>query len=215
MSGEVLLYDYWRSSAAYRVRIALNLKRVAYRAVPVDLVKGEQRAADYAALNPQGLVPALAIDGLLLTQSLAIIDYLDARHREHPLVPTDPAARAAVLARALVIAADIHPLNNLRVLGYLRGELGADDAAVNRWYHHWITEGFRTLEVQAPIDGLFGGEQPDLADLCLVPQMANAVRFAVPLDHFPRLVAIDARLRALPAFAAAKPDAVRPSSGRG
>jgi maleylacetoacetate isomerase len=127
------------------------------------------------------------------------------------MVPSDPAARSRVLAQALVIAADIHPINNLRVLNYLRRELGADEAAVNRWYHHWILEGFRTLEMQAPAEGLFGGERPNLADVCLVPQMANARRFAVPLDGFPRLVAVDERLRALPAFAAAAPDAVRPA----
>lgn len=211
MSAEVVLYDYWRSSAAYRVRIALGLKGIAYRAVPVDLARSEQADPDYTAINPQGLVPALAIDGHVLTQSLAIIDYLDARVEDPPMVPSDPAARSRVLAQALVIAADIHPINNLRVLNYLRRELGADEAMVNRWYHHWILEGFRTLEMQAPAEGLFGGERPNLADVCLVPQMANARRFAVPLDGFPRLVAIDERLRALPAFAAAAPDAVRPA----
>lgn len=211
MSAEVVLYDYWRSSAAYRVRVALGLKGIAYRAVPVDLARSEQADPDYTAINPQGLVPALAIDGHVLTQSLAIIDYLDARVEDPPMVPSDPAARSRVLAQALVIAADIHPINNLRVLNYLRRELGADEAMVNRWYHHWILEGFRTLEMQAPAEGLFGGERPNLADVCLVPQMANARRFAVPLDGFPRLVAIDDRLRALPAFAAAAPDAVRPA----
>lgn len=211
MSAEVVLYDYWRSSAAYRVRIALGLKGIAYRAVPVDLARSEQADPDYTAINPQGLVPALAIDGHVLTQSLAIIDYLDARGEDPPMVPSDPAARSRVLAQALVIAADIHPINNLRVLNYLRRELGADEAMVNRWYHHWILEGFLTLEMQAPAEGLFGGERPNLADVCLVPQMANARRFAVPLDGFPRLVAIDERLRALPAFAAAAPDAVRPA----
>lgn len=210
MTGEVVLYDYWRSSAAYRVRIVLNLKGIAYRAVPIDLAKGEQTNADYTALNPQGLVPALAIDGHLLTQSLAIIDYLDARADDPPMVPSDPAARSRVLAQALIIAADVHPINNLRVLNYLRGELGADEAAINRWYHHWILEGFASLEEQAPADGLLGGDRPNLADVCLVPQMANARRFEVPLDQFPRLVAVDERLRALPAFAAAAPEAVRP-----
>ncbi|MFM5886148.1 MAG: maleylacetoacetate isomerase [Novosphingobium sp.] len=211
MSGDIVLYDYWRSSAAYRVRIVLNLKGIAYRAVPIDLAKGEQATADFTALNPQGLVPALAIDGHLLTQSLAIIDYLDARVGDPPMVTSDPAARSRVLAQALVIAADVHPINNLRVLNYLRGELGVDEAAVNRWYHHWILEGFAALEGQAPAQGLFGGERPNLADVCLVPQLANARRFEVPLDQFPRLVAVDQRLRALPAFAAAAPEAVRPA----
>ena len=211
MNDEVVLYDFWRSSAAYRVRIALGLKGIAYRAVPIDLAKGEQAHADYVAVNPQGLVPALAIDGHLLTQSLAIIDYLDARVDHPPMVPSDPAARSRVLAQALVIAADVHPINNLRVLNYLRSELGADEAAVKRWYHHWILEGFRTLEAQAPADGLLGGDLPNLADVCLVPQMANARRFDVPLEAFPRLLCIDDRLRALPAFAAAAPEAVRPA----
>ena len=207
--SEVVLYDYWRSSAAYRVRIALNLKGIAYRAVPIDLVKSEQCDPAYVARNPQGLVPALEIDGHFLTQSLAIIDYLDARHKEPAMVPSDPAARSAVLARALLIAADIHPINNLRVLNYLRSTLGADDAAVAAWYRHWILEGFKALEAGAPDERLFGGAQPDLADVCLVPQMANARRFGTSLDAFPRLVRIDAALQAIPAFAAAAPDAVK------
>jgi maleylacetoacetate isomerase len=206
----VLLYDYWRSSAAYRVRIALSLKGVAYHRVPVDLVKGEQRSAAHLARNPQGFVPALAIDGLLLTQSLAIIDYLDARHPDPPLVSSDPAARSRTLSQALQIAADIHPLNNLRVLNYLRTELAADEAAVSSWYRHWIVLGFSALEAQAPETGLFGGDNPNLADLCLVPQMANARRFDVPLATFPRLVAVDAALRELPAFQVAAPEAIQP-----
>ncbi|PKB19506.1 maleylacetoacetate isomerase [Novosphingobium kunmingense] len=212
MSGEVVLYDYWRSSAAYRVRIVLNLKGVAYRAIPVDLVKGEQAAADYVGLNHQGLVPTLLIDGHTLTQSLAIIDYLDVRYENPPMVSPDPAVRSRILAQALVIAADIHPINNLRVLNYLRSELGADQDAVTRWYHHWIIEGLRALEIDAPESGLMGGDLPNLADVCLVPQMANARRFAVPLEGFPKLVAIDERLRTLPAFAAAAPEAVAPPS---
>ena len=208
--SEAVFYEYWRSSAAYRVRIALNLKGVTYRSVQLDLVEGQQRNPEFLARNPQGLVPALEIDGHFLTQSLAIIDYLDARHKEPPMVPADPAARSAVLARALVIAADIHPINNLRVLNYLRSTLGADDAAVADWYRHWIQEGFAALEAGAPAQGLFGGDTPDLADVCLVPQMANARRFDTPLAGFPRLVRIDAELTALPAFAAAAPDAVKP-----
>lgn len=209
MSGDVVLYDYWRSSAAYRVRIALNLKGIAYQSVPIDLVAAEQSGADYRALNPQGFVPALGIDGHLLTQSLAIVEYLDAVYPGPSLIPADPLARAGVMAKALVIVADIHPLNNLRVLGVLRGELGQDDAGVQRWYHRWILEGFAALEAQAPEAGLFGGDQPDLVDLCLVPQMANARRFDVPLADFPRLVRIDTALRDLPAFAAAAPEAVK------
>ena len=206
--SEVILYDFWRSSAAYRVRIVLNLKGVDYRSVPVNIAAGEQFAAEFAALNPQRLVPALAIDGLLLTQSLAIIDYLDANHKDPPMVSSDPATRARTLAQALVIAADIHPLNNLRVLNYLRGELGQDGAAVATWYRHWIAEGLGALEAQAPADGLFGGDRPNMADVCLVPQLANARRFDQPLEAYPQLLRIDEQLRALPAFAAAAPDAV-------
>ena len=208
--SEIVLYDYWRSSAAYRVRIALALKGIAYQRVPIDLVKGEQRSADHLTRNPQGFVPALAIDGLLLTQSLAIIDYLDAKFPDPKLVSSDPAARSRTLSQALQISADIHPLNNLRVLNYLRTELAADEAAVANWYRHWIVLGFAALEVQAPETGLFGRDSANLADLCLVPQMANARRFDVPLETFPRLVAIDAALRELPAFQAAAPEAVKP-----
>lgn len=208
--SEIVLYDYWRSSAAYRVRIALNLKGVAYRRVAVDLLKGEQRGAENRNRNPQGFVPALAIDGHMLTQSLAIIDYLDANYADPPLVSADPARRSATLAQALLIAADIHPLNNLRVLAYLRENFGADEAAVGAWYRHWIAEGFGALERMAPDRGLFGGDRPNLADVCLVPQMANARRFEQPLDLYPRLVRIDAELRELPAFAAAAPETLGP-----
>jgi maleylacetoacetate isomerase len=209
MSGEVVLYDYWRSSAAYRVRIALALKGVAYRSVPIDLRTGEQGGADYTALNPQGLVPALAIDGQLLTQSLAIIDYLDATRPDLPLLPADPARRAAALTRALIVAADIHPIQNLRVMNRLKRQFGASDEAVTEWNRHWISSGFAALEAQAPAAGVFGGEAPDLADICLVPQMANARRFETDLEPYPRLVRIDAALRQLPAFAAAAPEAVK------
>jgi maleylacetoacetate isomerase len=208
---ETLLFDYWRSSASYRVRIALNLKGVDYQAVPTDLIAASHKAADYVARNPQGFVPMLSIDGHDLTQSLAIIDYLDANYPDPPMVSSDPATRAKTLAQALVIAADIHPVNNLRILGYLKSEFGADDAAVAKWYRHWIVEGFAALEAMAPEQGLFGGDLPNLADVCLVPQMANARRFDTPLDAFPKLVRIDAALQALPAFAKAAPDAVKPA----
>lgn len=208
MSG-IVLYDYWRSSAAYRVRIALGLKGLTWRSVPVDLVAGEQGGESYRAVNPQGLVPALAIDGELLTQSLAIIEYLDVRFPEPPLLPSDPAGRARALAQALVIAADVHPIANLRVLNALRRDFGADDAAVRGWIHHWIAEGFTALEAQAGESGLLGGAAPGLADICLVPQMYNARRFGLPLEPWPRLVRIDAALRELPAFAAAAPEVVK------
>jgi maleylacetoacetate isomerase len=208
--AEAVLYDFWRSSAAYRVRIALNLKGIAYRSQAVDLTSGDQRAESFRQLNPQGFVPALAIGGELLTQSLAIIDYLDALAAEPRLVPQEPLARAKTMAKALVIAADIHPVNNLRVLNYLRAEFGADEPAVGQWYRHWIAEGFDALEAMAPASGLFGGNEPDLADVCLVPQMYNARRFELDLAPWPRLAGIDAVLREIPAFAAAAPEAVRP-----
>lgn len=205
-----VLYDYWRSSASYRVRIALNLKGVDYDLREVNLLEGAQGGEENRARNPQGLVPTLAIDGHELTQSLAIIDYLDARYPEPALVPSDPAARSRALARALVIAADIHPLDNLRVLKYLKHELGHEQAAVDSWYRHWIVEGFAALEAQAPESGVFGGDSPDLSDICLVPQMYNARRFETDLAPFPRLVRIDAALNALDAFAGAAPEAVKP-----
>ncbi len=208
--SDIVLYDYWRSSACYRVRIALALKGVEYRSVPTSLIEGEHKHADYVALNPQGFVPALAIDGHVLTQSLAIIDYLDAKYPEPKMVSSEAAARSHTLAQALVIAADIHPVNNLRILQYLKNHLGHDQAALDEWYRHWIVEGFTALEAMAPADGLFGGDLPNLADVCLVPQMANARRFDTPLEAFPKLVRIDAALTALPAFAAAHPDRHNP-----
>ena len=205
-----VLYDYWRSSAAYRVRIALNLKGVAYESRVVSLIDGEQSGAENRARNPQGLVPTLEIDGHELTQSLAIIDYLDARYPDPALVSSDPAARSRTLARAMVIAADIHPLDNLRVLKYLKNELGHEQAAIDTWYRHWIAEGFAALEAQAPDSGLFGGDTPDLSDICLVPQMYNARRFETDLAPYPKLVRIDAALNELDAFAQATPEAVKP-----
>lgn len=208
--SDVILFDYWRSSASYRVRIALNLKRVAYQAVPTDLLTRAQKAPDFVARNPQGLVPMLHIDGHDLSQSLAIIDYLDATRPEPRLIPVDPAARAAMLARAMIIIADIHPVNNLRMLQYLKAEMGQEQGAIDSWYRHWIAEGFAALETLAPDTGLFGGDQPDLTDVCLVPQMANARRFDLDMTRFPRLVRIDAALQAIPAFAEAHPDRVKP-----
>ena len=204
-----VLHDYHRSSAAYRVRIALNLKGVDYDRRPVNLVEGEQRSAAYRELNPQGFVPMLEIDGHRLTQSLAIIVYLDQRYRDPPLVPADAADGAHVRALALTIACDIHPLNNLRVLKYLGGPLHQGQEARDDWYAHWVTEGFEALEaLAAPRSGAFlFGESPTLADICLVPQMYNARRFEVPVESYPTLLRADSNACQLPAFAAAHPEA--------
>lgn len=205
----MILYDYFRSSAAYRVRIALNLKGLAYARRDVMLLEDQQRSPEHLARNPQGFVPALEVDGKVITQSLAIIEWLDARHPEPRLIPADPDARAGAMARALVIAADTHPLNNLRVMRRLKA-MGVDEEERNAWTRHWIAEGFAALEAMAGGGRFLGGDAPGIADLCLVPQMYNARRFETPLDAFPRLVAIDAAATALPAFAAAHPDAVAP-----
>ncbi|GEK47714.1 maleylacetoacetate isomerase [Bisbaumannia pacifica] len=211
------LYGYFRSSAAYRVRIALNLKGLAYDQAPVNLVKGEQRGEEYLARNPQGLVPALVTDdGARLTQSLAICEYLDERYPEPALLPADAAGRARVRALAQAVACEIHPLNNLRVLKYLTGELGVDEATKMTWYRHWVSEGFAALETQLSREAGSGdfchGDAPGLADLCLVPQVFNAERFACDLTAYPRIRRIVANCRALDAFARAAPEA-QPDAG--
>lgn len=207
-----ILFDYFRSSASYRVRIALNMKGLDYEARPVNLLEGAQRDEDYRAANPQSFVPMLEMDGQRFTQSLAIIDYLDARVREPRLMPQSACDRAHVLTLALAIACDIHPVNNLRILKYLAGQLDQPQAVRDDWYRHWIVEGFTALEAMARRwSGRFlYGDTPTLADICLVPQMFNARRFDVPLDAFPTLVKADAEASALPAFAAAHPDRVKP-----
>lgn len=203
-----ILHDYFRSSAAYRVRIALNLKGVDYESRSVDLRAGEQKDAAYRALNPQGFVPMLEIDDHRLTQSLAIIVYLDQHFHEPPLMPNDPADSAHVRALALTIACDIHPLNNLRVLEYLGDSLGIEEKQRDTWYRHWVAEGFAALEaLAAQRSGSFlFSNALSLADVCLVPQMYNARRFDVPLTAYPTLVRADASANALPAFADAHPD---------
>lgn len=205
-----VLFDYFRSSAAYRVRIALNLKRVDYDRVPLNLLEGDQKREEYRARNPQALVPLLEIDGHAFGQSIAIIDYLDAKRPEPKLVPDDPAERAHVLAMALAIACDIHPLNNLRVLKYLSGPLGQPKEARDLWYVHWVREGLVALEAMArgKTGRFLFGDVVSLADICLVPQMFNARRFDVPLDDCPTLVRVDAEAVQLPAFAGAHPDAI-------
>ncbi len=204
------LYDYFRSSAAYRVRIALNLKGLAPDRTFVHLRNDAQRDTAYLALNPQGLVPALAIDdGSVLTQSMAIIEYLDETHPLPPLLPAGAVARARVRAIALAVACDIHPLNNLRVLKYLKHTLHVSDADKDIWYRHWVHEGLAALEMQLARDGATGrfcdGDTPTLADVFLVPQMANARRFDVDVTPFPTLLRIEAACLALPAFAQAEP----------
>jgi maleylacetoacetate isomerase len=205
------LYDYFRSSAAYRVRIALHLKGLKPdERTFVHLRMGSQRAQDYLALNPQGLVPALELDdGRVLTQSLAIVEYLDETHPSPLLLPKDATGRARVRAIALGIACEIHPLNNLRVLNYLTGTLGATDAQRNGWYKYWVDVGFEALESQLERDDETGtfchGESPTLADICLVPQLANARRFKVDVTPYPTLTRIEAACNALPAFAQAAP----------
>ncbi|HEX8839567.1 MAG TPA: maleylacetoacetate isomerase [Sphingomicrobium sp.] len=203
-----ILYDYWRSSAAYRVRIALNLKGVDYESRQVDLRDDAQKSAEYRALNPQGLVPMLEIDGHRLTQSVAIINYLDLRYANQPLIPAAAAERAHVVAMAMAIACDIHPLNNLRVLKYLKSELGQPQEQIDRWYVHWIGEGLPALEALAkPRAGKFlFGNAPTAADVCLVPQLYNARRYNVPLDAYPTLLRADENANQLEAFAAAHPD---------
>ncbi|MBL8444470.1 MAG: maleylacetoacetate isomerase [Zoogloeaceae bacterium] len=206
------LYTYFRSSAAYRVRVALNLKGLAWEAVPVHLLRGggEHHQPDYLALNPNGLVPALDDDGLLLTQSLAIIEYLDETHPEPALLPGDAAARARIRAIAQTIACDIHPINNLRVLRYLTRELGATEAQKTAWYRHWTELGLAAVESMLTNDTRTGvfchGDSPTLADCCLVPQVFNARRFACDLSAMPTLLRIVERCEAMEAFRLAAPE---------
>jgi maleylpyruvate isomerase len=205
------LHGYWRSGTAYRVRLALALKGVAYDQTTHDLRRGEQRAPGYRARAPQGLVPALEIDGTVLTQSPAILEWLEERYPDPPLLPADATDRAIVRGMAALIACDIHPINNMRVLGRLRADFAADDAAVNAWIAHWIADGFAALEtmVQRHGAGFAFGDAPTLADCHLVPQLYSAERFNVDLAPYPALVAAGNRLRALApqAHPDAQPDA--------
>jgi maleylacetoacetate isomerase/maleylpyruvate isomerase len=207
------LYTYFRSSAAYRVRIALNLKGIAYDSIPVHLLQdgGQQLLPAYRAVNPSALVPALDDDGAILTQSLAMLEYLDETRPAVPLLPADALGRARVRALALAIACDAHPLTNLRVLKYLKNTLGLSDEAKQEWYRHWMAEGLAAVEaLLAQCDpagtGLFcHGDSPTMADCCLVPQVFNAQRFAIDLAPYPRVARIHAHCAGLPAFAAAHP----------
>lgn len=203
------LYNYFRSSAAYRVRIALALKGRAYEYIPVHLVKGEQHAAEYVALNALALVPTLVDDQGVFSQSLAIIEYLDERFPEPPLLPATPQARARVRAIALTVACDIHPLNNTRVLRYLAHELGLAEPVRDAWYRHWVSVGLAALESMVAKDAATGafchGDTPTIADICLCPQLANARRFQVPLEPYPTLTRIESNCLALDAFIVAGP----------
>ena len=203
------LYTYFRSSAAFRVRIALNLKGLAYEPAFVHLAKGEHRKPEYAAVNPQGLVPALEVDGRLLTQSLAILEYLEETHPQPPLLPRDAFGRARVRSLSLLIACEIHPLNNLRTLRHLKQALGQSDEQVNAWYRHWIADGLAKLEAElrAPATGRFcHGEVPGMADCCLVPQIFNARRYQCDLTPYPAVMRVFDACLQLDAFARAQPD---------
>ncbi len=204
----MILHGYWRSGTSYRTRIALNLKSLPHEQAGVDLRVGDQKSEAYLTLNPQGLVPALEVDGAVLTQSPAILEWLEETHPEPPLLPSDPVARAQVRAMAALVACDIHPLNNLRVLQALKRDFGADQAALDAWAGRWITAGFEALEalIARHGDGWCFGDAPTLADCCLIPQVYSARRFNTPLDAFPRILDIDARAAGHPAFQAAHPD---------
>jgi maleylpyruvate isomerase len=203
------LYSFFRSSAAYRVRIALNLKGMPCEIVPIHMRKegGQHRKPEYRSINPQMRVPALELNnGDVLTQSLAIIEYLDEVHPEPPLLPADPVERAKVRAIAQMVACDIHPLNNLLVLLYLKNALKHEQADIDAWYHHWVIEGFTAIEAMIKPSPYACGARVTLADICLVPQVYNARRLNVPLDKFPKIVAVDAACLKLAAFDKAKPE---------
>jgi len=204
------LYGYFRSSAAFRVRIALNLKKLDYETAAIHLRRNDQTRPDYLAVNPQGLVPTLDDGGRTLTQSLAIIEYLDEAYADPALLPKDPAERARVRALAEIVACDIHPINNLRVLRYLMHSLGHDEAAIVTWYNHWIDAGFQAFErllASDPRTGRFcNGDAPGIADIALVPQVVNAERYRLDLAPYPTIARIHQSCMALEAFAAAHPD---------
>jgi maleylacetoacetate isomerase len=202
----VKLYTYFRSSAAYRVRIALNLKGLAYEPVLIHLIKREHTEPQYLAVNPQGRVPALDLDGDILTQSPAILEYLEEVHPEPRLLPADPIRRAKVRAACALIGCDIHPLNNLSPLSYLKQKFGQEQPAIDAWYVHWVTEGFKALEQMFSPGPFAFGDKPTLADVYLVPQVYNARRFKVPLEDYPKIVAADAACNEIEAFRAAAPE---------
>jgi maleylacetoacetate isomerase len=204
------LFGFFRSSAAFRVRIALNLKGLSWEDGFIHLRRGDQRGADYLGVNPQGLVPALQIDGHTLIQSMAIVEYLDETHPEPPLLPRHPEGRARVRALAAIVACDIHPINNLRVLRYLSRPLGHDQATIETWYNHWIAAGFAALEPLLANDARTGDfcddGAPGLADVALVPQVVNSERYGLDLSPYPTIARIHANCMRLDAFAAAHPN---------
>lgn len=208
----IKLYDYFRSSAAYRVRIALNLKGLAYESIPVHLVRngGEQLQPAYRAVNPAGLVPAMEDGGAIMTQSLALMEYLEEAYPGVPLLPADPVSRARVRSLALAVACDIHPIDNLRVLKYLTGTLNLSEEVKTQWYRHWVQEGFKGIEAQLARDSQTGafchGDTPTIADCCLAPQVFNAHRFQIDMSPYPTIARIHARCEELPAFANARPE---------
>jgi maleylpyruvate isomerase len=203
------LYSYFRSSAAYRVRIALNLKGLAYETVPVHLTRdgGHHRRPEFRAVNPQMRLPALAApDGQILIQSIAIIEYLDETHPAPPFLPKDPIARAKVRALSGIVACDIHPLNNVGPLRYLKNEMHQEQTAIDAWYHHWVTTGFEAIEQLAAPGPYAYGAAVTQADICLIPQIYNARRLKVPLDRFPKILGIEAACLKLDAFDRARPE---------
>ena len=207
------LYDYWRSSASYRMRIALNLKRVPYETAEVSLHPDQlaQNSEAYRAINPQMRVPSVEIDGRVFGQSMALIEWLEETYPDPALLPSDPLERLSARAFADIVACDIHPLNNSSVLKYLREELAADTETVGAWYGAWITKGFDALEELAPKRGTFlFSDAPGLAEICLIPQIYNAKRFNIDVSAYPRLLEIDAVCAEIPAFAEAAPEAVKP-----
>jgi maleylacetoacetate isomerase len=208
--GAMKLYGYFRSSAAFRARIALNLKGLAYETVSIHLRRNDQSRPDYRRVNPQGLVPSLEIDGHTLIQSLAIIEYLEETHPAPPLLPTAPADRARVRALADIVACDIHPINNLRVLRYLTHTYGRNEDDIGHWYNHWIDAGFAAFEALLASDARTGqfchGDRPGLADITLVPQVVNAERYRLDLEPYPNIARIYANCMQLAPFSAAHPD---------
>ncbi|MDH2434396.1 maleylacetoacetate isomerase [Pokkaliibacter sp. MBI-7] len=207
VAADLELFSYFRSSTAYRLRIALNLKGIDYRITPINLLKGEQRSEAYLQVNPQGLVPALRLgDGRILTQSMAILEWLEVCYPQKPLYPDDSWQQAQARSLCMEISCDIHPLNNLRILKYLVGPLGRSDEEKTAWYHHWLHQGFRVLEAQLSDTTYAGGEQPNMVDVCLIPQLYNAYRFGLDMASYPRMQHIYHHCNQLDAFIQAAPE---------